>query len=451
MTAALSRNVLAACSASTRNLISMPFAPRPHQRDAHNKRKRFSVLVWHRRAGKTVFAIVELLLAALQCTRERGHYAYVGPYLNQTKSIVWSYLRDYTAGIPGCVYNESELSVTLPNGARVRLFGADNAHALRGLYFDGIILDEVADMRPFVWGEVVRPALMDRNGWAIFVGTPKGMNLFSDVYFKALEHPDEWHADLRRASDTGAIPAAEMEKARRELTPSQWAQEMDCDFAAAVDNTLLKLSEVLEAQGRTIHESEYAYAPKVMGVDVARYGDDRSVIFARQGNVAFKPRVLRDMDLMTLAGQVAMSIEKFQPDAVFIDQGGLGAGVVDRLRQLGHNVIGVDFGGRALDPRFENKRVEMWWGMADWVKSGGCLPEVKELAGELATPKFNYANARGKLQLESKDELRKRGMRSPDIADGLALTFAAPVAPRLHGVQGMKPGARVATSFDAYE
>ena len=431
--------------------VVLPFSPRPHQRDAHAKRKRFSVLVWHRRAGKTVFAVVELLLAALECKRERGHFAYVGPFLNQTKAVAWSYLRDYAGKIPGCAFNEGELSVTLPNGAKLRLFGADNAHALRGLYFDGLVLDEVADMRPYVWGEIIRPALMDRGGFAIFIGTPKGTNLFSDVYYKALEHPDEWHADLRRASETGAIPAAELERARKEMTPSQWAQEMECDFASAVDDTLLKLSDVLEAQRRTLHESVYHHAARVLGVDVARYGDDRSVIFARQGLAAFRPKIGRGWDLMTTAGQVAQSIEKFQPDAVFVDQGGVGGGVVDRLRQLGFVVQGIDFGGRPIDQRFANRRAEMWMLMADWVREGGCLPEMQELAGELGTPKFSFANARGKLELESKDDMRKRGMRSPDIADALALTFASPVAPRARGPDGAVVPAGMAKDFDPYK
>lgn len=429
--------------------IVLPFQPRPHQRDAHLKRKRFSVLVWHRRGGKTVFAVMELLLAGAACKRKRGHFAYVGPFLNQTKAVAWAYLRDYTANIPGCVVNESELSVTLPNEAKIRLFGADNAQALRGLYFDGIVLDEVADMRPAVWGEVVRPALMDRGGWALFIGTPKGTNLFSELYFKALQNP-EWHADLRRASETGAIPQEELETARLEMTPSQYAQEMECDFAASVDNTLLRLSEVLEAQQRALTEDAYSYAPKVLGVDVARYGDDRSVIFARQGVAAFKPKILRGTDLMETAGQVARSIVEFRPDAVFVDQGGLGAGVVDRLRQLGHAVIGIDFGGRPNDARFENRRAEMWWQAADWVKNGGALPEMQELAGELCAPQFSYANARGKLQLESKDDMRKRGLPSPDIADAFVLTFAMPVAPKQRPGQPGPRGATGGHDFDPY-
>lgn len=408
--------------------IDLGFVPRAHQREAHERLKRFSVLVWHRRSGKTVFALIELILAALQTPG--GLFAYVAPYRNQAKNVAWDYLKTYTAGLAEFrAVNEQDLSIELPNGARVRIFGADNPDALRGLALSGVVLDEVAQMRPEVWREIVRPAVADREGWVLFIGTPKGVNLFSEIYFAAVRDP-EWYADLRRAEETGAIATAELDRMRREMPGPAWAQEMDCDFAAAVENALLGLEAVLAAQKRTLGEAEYLYAPKVLGIDVARYGDDRSAFCPRQGLVAFRPRVMHGLDLMTLAGQSADYIDKWKPDATFVDAGGMGAGVIDRLRQLGHQVIAVDFGGRALDPRFENRRAEMWWTLAEWVKSGGCLPDSQDLAADLTAPTYTYANAKGRLQLESKDDMRGRGLRSPDIGDGFALTFAAPVAIR---------------------
>lgn len=408
--------------------VELPFKPFAHQVAAHALRlvTRFLVLVWHRRGGKTVFAVVELLMAALASTRERSRFGYIAPYLKQAKGVAWDYLKHFARFIPGSEVNESELQVTLLNGARIRLFGADNPEALRGLYFDGVVLDEVADMRPEVWGEIVRPALADRQGWAIFIGTPKGINLFSELYYRALNEPG-WAADLKRASDTGVIPAAEIEQARREMSPAQFAQEFDCDFAAAVDDALIKLDLVLAAQKRALGEADYRYAPKVLGVDVARYGGDASVLFLRQGLVAFRPRELKGLDLMAVADNVAQTVDEHRPAAVFVDAGGIGAGVIDRLGQLGHSVVPVDFGSSPTDPRFENKRAEMWWLMAEWVKAG-CLPELTRLAQDLTAPRYTYANRRGKLQLESKDDMRERGLPSPDFGDALAVTFAAPVA-----------------------
>lgn len=411
--------------------VELPFVPYAHQRAAHALRLafRFLVLVWHRRAGKTVFAVMELLMAALACTRERARYGYVCPLLKQSKAVAWDYLKQFASTVPGCVINESELQVELPNGARVRLYGADNPDSLRGIYFDGVVLDEVADMRPQVWAEIIRPALADRAGWAVFVGTPKGVNLFSELYYRALKGTEpEWKADLRRAAETGVILTEELEQARREMTEAQFAQEFSCDFAAAVDDVLLRLDDVLAAQKRTVLEAEYCFAPKTLGVDVARYGSDRTVLFPRQGLVAFKPTVVKGVDTMTTAALVAQMIERWQPDATFVDVGGVGAGVIDRLRQLKFQCVPIDFGSRALDGRFENRRAEMWWNLAAWVKGGASLPDSTELTQDLTAPRYTHANHRGRLQLESKDDMRERGLPSPDVGDALCLTFAFPVA-----------------------
>ena len=173
-------------------------------------------------------------------------------------------------------------------------------------------------------------------------------------------------------------------------------------------------------------------APRIIGVDPARFGDDRSVIVKRQGLQMFSPLVYRGVDNMDLAGRVASVITEWQPDAVFIDSGA-GAGVIDRLRQLGYDVMEVPFGGKATHPNlFVNRRSEMWWGVKDWLASGGAIPNDPALKQELATPIYWFDSA-GRKVLEGKDEIKKRllGAGSPDIADALALTFAQPVAPRL--------------------
>jgi hypothetical protein len=151
------------------------------------------------------------------------------------------------------------------------------------------------------------------------------------------------------------------------------------------------------------------------------------VIFGRQGLVSFDPKIYTMIDNMSLAGKVAEHWVEWQPDAVFIDAG-RGEGVIDRLRQLGFNPIPIDFGGRPNKPTFANRRAEMWWEMADWLRSGASIPDITELKIDLCGPTYSYANAAGKLELESKDQMRKRGMSSPDLADALALTFAHPVA-----------------------
>ena len=130
-------------------------------------------MVAHRRAGKTVACVNELIKAALTFPGTDGRFGYVAPFYSQAKAVAWDYAKRFSAVVPGLQINESELRITYPNGSSIRLFGADNADSLRGLYFDGLVADEYGDWKPSVWGYVIRPALADRGGWAIIIGTPK--------------------------------------------------------------------------------------------------------------------------------------------------------------------------------------------------------------------------------------------------------------------------------------
>jgi phage terminase large subunit len=212
-------------------VIEIPYAPRPAFLPFHTRSARWSVIVAHRRAGKTVACVNELIKAAIASDKKDGRYAYIAPQFNQAKDIAWLYLQRYAGVIPGASFNESELRVDLPNGARIRLYGADNPDRLRGIYLDGVILDEYADMRPSVWGEVIRPLLADRQGWAVFIGTPKGHNAFHDIWEKADE---SWYRLKLKASETGLIHPDELAGARSQMTEDQYQQEFECSFEAAI-------------------------------------------------------------------------------------------------------------------------------------------------------------------------------------------------------------------------
>lgn len=214
--------------------VIIPYQPRPLQRELHDAVRRFNVLVCHRRFGKTVFGINHALRAALTCPLERPRFAYIAPFRSQAKTVAWDYVKHYSRPIPGTEFNEAELRADLPNGGRITLFGADNADALRGQYFDGVILDEFAQMSPRVWAEIIRPALSDRKGWAIFIGTPMGENQFYEMYEGAREVGGDWFAASYKASETDLIDAAELKEARRAMTPAQYAQEFECSFSAAI-------------------------------------------------------------------------------------------------------------------------------------------------------------------------------------------------------------------------
>lgn len=213
--------------------IELEFEPRAGQYSVLKALRRFNVLVCHRRWGKTVLCINKLIAEALRCPKERPRFAYLSPFYRQSKTIAWDYLKHYTRPIPGVQYNESELRVDFPNGARITLYGADNPDSLRGIYLDGVVLDEFAQMSPKAWTEVLRPALADRKGWAIFIGTPMGHNAFYDLYQNA-QSDTEWYAGMFKASETGVIDPNELNAARRDMSPDEYAQEFECSFEAAI-------------------------------------------------------------------------------------------------------------------------------------------------------------------------------------------------------------------------
>lgn len=412
--------------------VVLDYRPREWQRQCHAQRQRFTVLALHRRAGKTELAIMELLDKALRSQLPLPLFVYVAPFLKQAKAIAWARLKQRVEPLKrqGVVdVNEGELSMTfLGNSAVVRLFGADNPDALRGMRLDGVVVDEVAQVAPEVWNDILQPALSDRKGWALFIGTPAGINLFSELYYDAQSKPD-WHAARYTVYDTDALDPGEVERLRNGGMPEQsFAREYLCDFSAAGDDQVIPLADAEAAAHRTYLEREVAGAARVIGVDPARFGDDRSVIVKRHGLKVYPLLVFRGIDNMDLASRVAAEIQDWEPDAVFIDSGG-GAGVIDRLRQLGFVVMEVAFGGRPTNPAlFANRRTEMWIAMRDWLIAGGSIPNDTVLKQELATPIY-WFDPQGRRVLEPKEEIKKRlqGGASPDIADALALTFASAV------------------------
>lgn len=222
-----------------RTRIDLGYRAREQFFPFHAREQRWACIVAHRRAGKTVACIMDLVDAALRCTKPNPRFAYIAPLYTQAKDVAWTYLKQYTAPIPGVGHNESELRVDLPNGARVRLYGAENYDRLRGLYLDGVILDEAADMDPRAWSEVIRPALSDRKGWAVFIGTPKGRNSFYEIMYGSEQWPgaikdDDWFSLTLRASETKLVPDEELADARKVMTPEQYEQEYECSFDAAI-------------------------------------------------------------------------------------------------------------------------------------------------------------------------------------------------------------------------
>ena len=216
-----------------RRVVTLPYVPRGAFKAFHKRPHRWACLVAHRRAGKTVAAINDIVRAAALCKSAMPLFGYVAPYRSQAKAVVWDYLKRYAEPLIK-VSNESELQIELTNGSRIKLFGADNADAMRGLGFDGLYLDEYGDFKPSIWGNILRPALSDKQGWCVFGGTPKGKNQFWQIYQTASKSPDEWFLLRLPASTSGLLPESELAAARAQLSEDQYLQEMECSFEAAI-------------------------------------------------------------------------------------------------------------------------------------------------------------------------------------------------------------------------
>jgi hypothetical protein len=217
-------------------VIEIAYKPREQQLAIHElmDSKRFGVVVAHRRMGKTVSAINHLIKDALLNQKEAPRYAYIAPTYGQAKRVAWDYLVKYAEPLGGS-QNITELRVDFW-GRRIQLFGSDNPETLRGQYFDGVILDEIGDQNPKIWTDIVRPALADRKGWCLFIGTPKGHNHFKELRDRA-EKEDGWGLLEFKASETGVVDDTELKAAKSEMGEDKYRQEFECSFDAAVEGS----------------------------------------------------------------------------------------------------------------------------------------------------------------------------------------------------------------------
>ena len=266
--------------------IVIPYKPRKHQKEVHDKLKRFNVLVCHRRFGKTVLCINEILKKAMQNTLPRPRYYYLAPTYSMAKRTSWDYLKEYTNVLPNVTYHETELRCDLPNGARIQLLGCERPDSLRGLYIDGVVLDEVAQMPPRLWTEIIRPALSDREGWMIAIGTPQGHNAFFDLYDYA-NHQDGWYAETFKSSETGIISDLELNEAKHLMPDEVYEAEFECSFDSAALGSIYA-----KGLAKAEEEKRITKVPYETGIKVNTYWDlgmaDKTAIwFVQQKGSAF--------------------------------------------------------------------------------------------------------------------------------------------------------------------
>lgn len=270
-------------------------------------------------------------------------------------------------------------------------------------------------------------------GKIVQAGNP--LSLDGMLYAAATQLRHQWHV-IRVTGDPddpGRSPRIDLTWAKDQIAnygrDNPWVQAYILgQFPPASINALLGIEDVEAAMKRHLHADAYDWAQKRLGVDVARFGDDRTVIFPRQGLAAFKPAVMRNARTTAIAARVAKAMVDWHAELALVDDTGhWGHGVIDNLVTAGYPVTPVIYSDPALDRRYRNRRAEMWILMSEWVKAGGALPNLPELVAELTTPTYTFLG--GQFVLEEKDQIKKRLGRSPDLADALATTFALPDMP----------------------
>ncbi len=306
-------------------------------------------------------------------------------------------------------------------------WSAEKSEAFAGTHEKHVLVlfDEASAIDDIIWevteGAMTTPGAM----WIVFGNPTRNTGRFSECFKKYRHRWSCKEIDSRSA------------KKANQTQIQQWIDDYgeDSDFVRVrvkgqeprAGSMQLIPGDIVEAAlGKHLQSDVYRHSPKILGVDVARFGDDQSVIIKRQGLAVVGLKKFRSLGTMEIASLVAREIDEWKPDGVFIDEVGIGAGVVDRLIQLNYSVMGINGGSTpANTDKFMNKRIEMWYAVKEWLPNAA-LPDDSELRDDLISPEYGY-NAKEKMQLEKKEDMKKRGLASPDCGDALALTFAEPV------------------------
>jgi phage terminase large subunit len=327
-------------------ILRLPYSPRWYQRAIHQSDKRFQVVVAHRRAGKTVALVNHCIRGVLRCEHERPQLAYIAPTYRMAHRIAWDYVKQYSEPIPGCRPNASELHMIYPNGGKLMLLGADRMHDLRGMYLMGVVLDEYALMHPRLFTEIILPALMDYQGWAILAGTPLGANQLKRAYEAAQAGAPDWQAHMLRASQTQAIAPGDLAIARANMSPEEYEQEFECSFAAVIKGAIYAREiAAAEREGRICDVPYDPMLPVTVAVDLGmrdafalwflqehRVGGQVRAIDYREYTGKGLPQIKREVD------QLGYTITRWcAPHDIAVRELGTGRSRQEVARGLGMN------------------------------------------------------------------------------------------------------------------
>lgn len=359
------------------------------------------------------------------------------PTAHQLQDVLWTEVRKWGARLPKLwkealeVTSEQVRYRDCAGFAVARTGRKENPEALQGFHAENLffLIDEASGVDDVVF-QVAQGALSTPGARVLMAANPTRT---SGYFYNSFHRDrDRWQRFTFSCLDSPHVAREYVDEVR-----TIYGEDSDIyrvrvlgQFPRAGDLQFIGTDIVEAAQSRHLIKQAYDYAPVILGVDVARFGGDRTVVFKRQGLYAEMLWTCQGMDLMATADRIAVLMDKHKADAVMIDAGGVGAGVCDRLRQMGHRPIDVQFGSASGLPNCLNKRSEMWWRMRDWLKEGGAIPPDEDLRDDLTGPEYQFTT-KGLVQLEKKEDMKKRGLHSPDIADALALTFAVPVSTQL--------------------
>jgi len=401
--------------------------------------------------GKTTFlawAVLWWLLtrfpAKIACTANTQH---------QLETILWGEIARWHRRLPDGLRQEIEVksdkvvmtaAARGDSGAFARTASKERPEALQGFHSENMmfVVDEASGVYDIIF-EVAEGSLSTAGAKVLLTGNPtRRSGYFYDAFFGKLS--ERWFkmrvsAAECRFADKGWV--ADMLTKYGENSPNYRVRVLG-EFPEADADTVVPIEFAQSAIGREIVPT----GPVVWGLDVARFGGDRSVLVKRQGGVVLeKPRVWRQLDLMQLCGAVVQEFKatryELRPAEVLVDVIGLGAGVVDRLREMNAqgsfppSVRGINVSeASSMSDRFLRLRDELWWGIRDWLGSReASLPNDEDLVNEICSPRYGYTGGTSRIKVESKDEMRRRGVESPDLADALMLTFASAGASMFHG------------------
>ncbi len=399
--------------------------------------------IWPRRNGKDLIAL-NILVA--KTTQRVGLYLYIGPLQTQIRQIIWMgatdsgrKFRDYIPQQLIKSVRNSQMEIDLINGSMIKLVGSDQYDALMGLNPVGVVFTEFSLQRPEAW-DYIRPMLASNNGWALFNGTARGMNHMFTMAQMAKRNP-KWFYEYYTRDDTGypSLEAIEEDRASG-MSEQLIKQEYYNSWTASSDSTFipLDLAEPTTSPSAALQPKDYENEPRIFGCDVAYSAvGDKATICYRQGRKVHYLRWYKGYDNMAFANEIARLIDREKPHLVNIDAG-RGEGVISRLWQLGYDdvVNGIHFNGKVYEEGIANMKALMWKRMLDWFANPNKPdltglddhpqanePVTEDLLIELTTPLL-LIDEKNRISVESKASLKRRGVRSPDLAEGLALTFA---------------------------